>query len=153
MRTPTTYEVCLALEKALFAALGEAVQAGGVVIVQPGAESAPDLKKIQVLHTVKPGEVQSGELGGRQGLSLRTGVYSITLSCPPNDATAFAEAWRLTGVLEKALYRASLPIADSEGVVACKEPLITNVGETADKRLALSVSLPWWVWTGGYEGE
>ena len=51
MTTPTVYKIRIALETALFAALTPAFESGEIGIVQPGEEIAPDLKKIQVIHS------------------------------------------------------------------------------------------------------
>ena len=152
MRLPTLFEIRVALETALFAAVQPSFSAGDVIIIQPGEELKPDLDKIQVIHSVNPGEVQDGELGGRQGVCPRVGVYVVTLSCP-NDTERLSQAWKLSSAIESKFYRADLPVTDADCSVMCDEPYTTNVGETDDKRLALSVSIPWWVWAGGYEGE
>ena len=145
------YAVRVALETHLFAALEPSFTAGETIIVQPGQDITPDLAKIQVIHSVSPGAVLAGELGGRQGICPRPGVYLVTLSSPASDTARLARAWRLCGLVERAFYRADLP-ADG-GVVCCEEPRARvissrNAGET-DGRPALSVSIPWWVWTGG----
>ncbi len=153
MPGPDLYAVRVALEAHLFAALEPAFAAGDVIIVQPGEDIRPDLDRIQVIHSVNPGAVLDGEMGGRQGVCPREGVYVITLSSPPNDTGRLAEAWKLAGVIEDAFYREDLPVAGTECAVSCEEPYTTNVGETTDKRLALSVSIPWWIWAGGHEGD
>lgn len=151
MRTPTPYEIRVALETHLFGVLQPAFEAGQVVIVQPGEDIKPDLDKVQVLHVVTPGTPTDGELGGRQGVSPRPGVYVITLSVP-QDTIWLQDAWELCGVLEAAFYRVFLPVLGLEYTVLCTEPYTTNVGEDPDtKRLALSVTVPWSVWAGGYE--
>ena len=96
--------------------------------------------------------VQSIELGGRQGVCRRGGEYVVTLSCP-NDTTRLSQAWKLLSVIESKFYRVDLPVTDADSDVMCDEPYTTDVGKTDDNRLALSVSISWWVWAGGYEGE
>lgn len=152
MQMPDLFAVRVALETALFATVREEFTAGTVVIVQPADELKPDLRKIQILHSVNPGEVQSGELG-RIGVCPRVGVYTITLSCPPHDTAMLEKAWRLCSLIESSFYRVDLPIPNSSCRVMCEEPYTTNVGEVPDKRLAMSVTVPWWTWTGGHEGE
>ncbi len=153
MRSPTLFEIRVALETALFAAVQSYFDAGDIIVIQPGGELKPDLDKIQIIHSVNPGVVQDGELGGRQGLCPRDGVYVVTLSCP-NNTDRLAQTWELSSIVESKFYRADLPITDADCFVMCDEPYTTNVGETDDKRLALSVSITWWVWAGGYdEGE
>lgn len=151
--TATPYEIRVALEKKLFEALQEPFAAGKLIIVQPGQDISPDMQKIQVVHTVAPGIVQTGELGGRGGYCPRQGAYTILLSCPADDTAILADAWDISGSLEAAFFRADCAIADSHCRVMCEQPYTTNVGETPDKRLGLSVTVPWWVWAGGYEGE
>ena len=143
MQALDLFSVRVALESALFAALTAEQAAGNIIIIQPGEDLKPDLKKIQVIHSVAPGKVMDGELGGRQGICPRMGAYTVTLSIPAND----------TVKLETSFYRIDLPVRDSGCKVMCDEPYTTNVGETDDKRLALSVSIPWWIWAGGHEGE
>lgn len=151
MKTPDLFAIRVTLETALFACLAEEQAQGNVYIVQPGTEASPDLKKIQVIHAVNPGNVQDGELG-QQGVCPRLGVYTIMLSVPADDTARLAKAWQLCDAIERAFFRADLPIEDSCQNVMCGEPYTTNVG-TQDKRLALSVTVPWWAWTGGQEGE
>lgn len=149
MQTPDLFSIRVSLETALFACLQREQEQGTVIVIQPGEDIKPDLDKIQVLHAVNPGEVQTGELG-RQGVCPRLGVYTITLSVPPNNTQRLALAWRLCSNIEKVFYREDLPVEGSSCTVMCDEPYTTNVGETDDNRLALSVSVPWWVWSGGY---
>lgn len=33
------------------------------------------------------------------------------------------------------------------------EPYTTNVGTAPDGRMSMLVTVPWWTWTGGDEGE
>ena len=151
MQTPNLFAIRVALETALFACLSEEQKKGNLVIVQPGTELKPNLKNIQVIHAVNPGDIQAGELG-RQGVCPRLGVYTITLSVPPDDTVQLARAWQLCSTIEQTFYRVDLPIEGSDCAVMCNEPYTTNVGET-DNRLALSVTVPWWAWAGGQEGE
>lgn len=153
MQTPDLFSVRKALESALFAALTAEQAAGNVIIIQPGEDLKPDLKKIQVIHSVNPGKVMDGELGGRLGICPRVGVYTVTLSSLQNDIAKYTKEWKLCSLIEKAFRRKELPIEDSNCKVMCDEPYTMNVGKTDDKRLALSVSIPWWVWAGGHEGE
>lgn len=37
--------------------------------------------------------------------------------------------------------------------VHINEPYSTNVGATPDGRMSMLVTIPWWTWTGGDEGE
>lgn len=151
MPTPTLYEIRIALETALFSALTPAFQAGEVVIVQPGEEIAPALQKIQVIHNVNPGEVQPGELDPRGGIAPRLGVYTILLSCP-NDVESLTRTWELAGELERDLRGRELPVGEC-GAVYVGEVNTTNVGQTPDNRLGLSLSVEWWAWAGGYTEE
>ena len=64
MQTPDLFSVRKALESVLFTALTAEQAAGNVIIIQPGEDLKPDLKKIQVIHSVNPGKVMDGELGG-----------------------------------------------------------------------------------------
>lgn len=148
MQTPDIYAVRVALEGALFECLKEAFQQGLIVFVQPAEEIAPDLHKIQVIHSVNPGKAQGGELGS-QGIFPRLGVYTVTLSCPADSSKTLTEGWKLCSVLETYFCRKDIPISDNCEVM-CDEPYTTNVGEQ-DSRLALSVTIPWWVWSGGQE--
>ena len=151
MTTPTVYEIRIALETALFAALTPAFESGEIVIVQPGEEIAPDLKKIQVIHNVNPGAIQSGELDPRGGIAPRLGVYTILLSCP-NDVESLTRTWEIAGELEKSLRGRELAAGEC-GNVYVGEVTTTNVGQTPDNRLGLSLSADWWAWAGGYTEE
>lgn len=153
MQTPDLFSVRVALETALFAIVEGEQASGAVIIIQPGEDIKPDLKKIQIIHTVSPGDIMDGELGGRHGICPRMGVYTVMLSSPQNDTVKLAKAWNLCGRIESAFYRIDLPIENTACTIMCNEPYTTNVGETDDKRFALSVSIPWWVWSGGHEGE
>ncbi len=148
MQTPELFAVRVALEGALFECLKDAFQQGQIVFVQPAEDIAHDLQKIQVIHAVNPGKTQSGELGS-QGVFPRIGVYTVTLSCPADNTKTLAECWKLCSVLENYFCRLDIPVSDSCEVM-CDEPYSTNVGEQ-DSRLALSVTIPWWVWSGGQE--
>lgn len=149
MRTPGLYETRIALETYLFSVLKSAFQEGSLVIVQPGEDIKPDLNKIQVIHSVNPGNTLEGELGGRNGIVPRVGVYVITLSSP-NDSKKFAEAQKIASNIERAFYRVDLPVEGTDCTVMCNQSIMNNVGETSDKRLVLSISVDWWVWAGGY---
>ena len=150
MTTPTPYEARIALESRLFELLSPAYEAGEIVIVQPGEEVAPDLKKIQVIHTVNPGIVEGGEVDIVRGISPRIGVYIITLSVP-NDVQQLSRAWELAGELEQGFRGVTL--SSDKGKVYVNEPYTTNVGELPDSRLGLSVTVNWWAWTGGKGAE
>lgn len=150
MQTPDLFSVRKTLELALFDAMTAEQISGNIIIIQPGEELKPDLNKIHVIHSVNPGKVMDGELSGRDGICPRLGVYTVTLSIPENDTTKLAKAWELCSMIEEKFYRAALDIDNSSCSVMCDEPYTTNIGEFNDKRLALSVSIPWWVWTGGY---
>lgn len=148
MQTPELFAVRTALEGALFECLKEAFQKGLLVFVQPAEDMASDLQKIQVIHAVNPGKTETGELGS-QGVFPRIGVYTVTLSCPAGSVKLLAESWKLCSVLETYFCRKDIPVSDGCEVM-CDEPYTTNVGEQ-DSRLALSVTIPWWVWSGGQE--
>lgn len=148
---PTVYEIRVALETQLFAALAPAFEAGEVVIVQPGEEIAPDLRKIQVIHNVNPGKVQVGELDLRGGMSRRPGVYTILLSCP-NEVDAFTRTMQLASELEAAFSGRTLAAGECKSVFIDLVD-IENPGQTPDNRLGQMLSVNWWAWAGGYEGE
>lgn len=149
--TPTVYEIRVALESVLFASLKTAFDAKEVVIVQPGEEIKPDLKKIYVVHNVNPGKVQVGELNLREGLSVRPGVYTILLSCP-NNVDSFRRTMQLTSVVAAAFSGKSLSAGDGKEVFVDLVD-IENPGQTPDKRLGQTLSVNWWAWAGGYEGD
>lgn len=145
MRTPTPYEIRVAMETALFEELAPAHTAGEIVLVQPGMPIAPEMTAIQVVHTLNPGEMQDGELAGRDGVCPRLGVYIVMFSCPV-DTAKLAQAEKLAGDIEKAFYRREVPVDDC--AILCGEPYVTNTGETPDNRLAVTVTIPWWTWAG-----
>lgn len=149
--TPTVYEIRVALETVLFEALTPSYNAGEVVIIQPGEEIAPDLKKIQVIHNVNPGKVQVGELNLREGLSIRPGVYTILLSCP-NAVEALTKTMQLAGVVAEAFSGKRFSAGDGKEVFVDLVD-IENPGQTPDKRLGQTLSVNWWAWAGGYEGD
>lgn len=148
---PTVYEIRVALETQLFDALKAAFEAGEVVIVQPGEEIAPDLRKIQVIHTVNPGKVQVGELDLRGGMSRRPGVYTVLLSCP-NEVESFTRTMQLASELEAAFSGRTLAAGECKSVFIGLVD-IENPGQTPDNRLGQTLSVNWWAWAGGYEGE
>lgn len=148
---PTVYEIRVALETQLFDALKAAFEAGEIVIVQPGEEIAPDLRKIQVIHTVNPGKVQVGELDLRGGMSRRPGVYTILLSCP-NEVDTFTRTMQLASELDAAFSGKTLSAGESKAVFV-ELVDIENPGQTPDNRLGQMLSVNWWAWAGGYEGE
>lgn len=148
MQVPELFAVRTALESSLFDCLSDAFQKGLLVFAQPADEIATDLKKIQVIHSVNPGKTQSGELGN-EGVFPRLGVYTVTLSCPASSTKTLAEGWKLCSILENYFCRRDIPVSDGCEIM-CDEPYTTNVG-AQDSRLALSVTIPWWVWSGGQE--
>lgn len=148
---PTVYEIRVALETQLFDALKSAFEAGEVVIVQPGEEIAPDLRKIQVIHNVNPGKVQVGELDLRGGMSRRPGVYTVLLSCP-NEVESFTRTMQLASELDAAFSGKTLSAGDGKAVFIDLVD-IENPGQTTDNRLGYMLAVNWWAWAGGYEGE
>lgn len=124
--------------------------AGRAVILSESDDSDPNARDIFVVNAVQPGNVDTGELGGRAGLAVQNGVFLLNLSYIRNDSTTKADAEELAQDLVDAFRRADLT-APSGGCVYCKEPYITNAGAAEDGRMSLLVSVPWWAWTGGKE--
>lgn len=122
--------------------------AGRAVILSESDDSDPNARDIFVINAVQPGDVDTGELGGRAGIAVQNGVFLLNLSYIRNDSTIKADAEELAQDLVDAFRRADLT-APSGACVYCKEPYITNVGITPDDRMSLLVSVPWWAWTGG----
>lgn len=148
---PTIYEIRVALETTLFLALTPSFQAEEIVIIQPGEEIAPDLKKIQVIHSVNPGKVQVGELDLRGGASIRPGVYTIMLSCP-NEVDAYIQTTKLTDVIERAFSGKELSAGDGKKVFIDLVD-IENPGKLPDNRLGQTISVNWWAWAGEFDDE
>ena len=122
--------------------------AGRAVILSESDDSDPNARDIFVINAVQPGDVDTGELGGRAGIAVQNGVFLLNLSYIRNDSAIKADAEELAQDLVDAFRRADLN-APSGACVYCKEPYITNVGTTPDDRMSLLVSVPWWAWTGG----
>lgn len=122
--------------------------AGRAVILSESDDSDQNAREIFVVNAVQPGDVDTGELGGRAGIAVQNGVFLMTLSYIRNDSAIKADAEELAQDLVDAFRRADLT-APSGGCVYCKEPYITNAGAAEDGRMSLLVSVPWWAWTGG----
>jgi|GEM_PF-6138269 len=150
METGSVRQARVALESALFAALADECSKGGIVYHQPGTDFVAGSEgEIVIIHRMAPGKTMVGEMGGRHGIVPRPGVYTVTFSCP-NDADTLARAEALCDVVERAFYRSDIPIADTNCSVMCDEPYTTNVGSVpGTTRVALSVTIPWWMWAGG----
>ena len=144
--TPTLAEIGSALRVRMAEIIGDAA-----VIIPPNEDGAPDVGEILALHTVNPGAVSPAELGGRMGLSVMNGVYSINLSYPKGSLERANEAWALAQKLMSAFRLEELPAGPC--AVNVDEPYATNVGATPDGRMSMLVTVPWWTWTGGDEGE
>lgn len=147
MKTPTLAEIGSVLRTLMFKTVGKSA-----VVLEPGADTNPDIRDILLIHAVNPGTVSGAEMGGSEALSIQYGVYTITLSYPKGKKESLDKsnvAWELAQKLTQAFYR-----QDLETVGGCRvmidEPYTTNVGTTPDGRLALSVTVPWHTWTGGY---
>lgn len=181
MYIPKLAEIRLALETKLYEILTAYFEAGLIDILPNGNPLPATVEKILVIPTISPGAMLPGEMAGKQGIVPRQGVMTVLLSCPV-DGEKLTYAWQIAGSIEESFYRENLPIYETESEeeagdesgedeetdpddepqpepepepvaeVMCNEPYVTNVGETPDKRLALSVTIPWWVWAGG-KGE
>ena len=145
-RTPTLAEIGSALRVRMAETVGDAA-----VIIPPNEDGDPDAGEILVLHTVNPGKASPAELGGRMGLSVMNGVYSINLSYPKGSLERANEAWTLAQRLMSAFRLEELPAGPC--TVNVDEPYTTNVGTAPDGRMSMLVTVPWWTWTGGDEGE
>lgn len=153
MRTPTLHETRVALETALFSAIKEEFEAGGMVILQPSDTIATnDNADIVIIHNVNPGKPIKGEMAGRHGVVPCPGVYIVTLSCL-NKPEIISRAWGISSMLEGSFYRVSLQASEeNECYVEVEEPYTTNVGPVnGTNRVAISVTIPWRIWKGGYE--
>lgn len=140
-RTPTLAETGSALRVKMAEIVGDAA-----VIIPPNEDGDPDVGDILVLHSVNPGIVTMGELGGPEGLSVMNGVYSINLSYPRGSLPRANEAWELAQKLSSAFRRSTLPAGAC--CIMVDEPYITNVGNTPDGRMSILVTVPWWAWVG-----
>lgn len=145
-QTPTFAQIGSALRVKMAEVVGDAA-----VILPPNEDANPDAGEILVIHAVNPGAVSTAELGGRQGLSIMNGVYSINLSYPRDNLERANEAWDLAWKLVSAFRLEELPAGPCD--VDIDEPFTTNVGSTPDGRMSLLVTVPWWAWTGGDKGE
>lgn len=153
MDTLTNYETRVALETELFAAIEQEYMLGGIAVLQPGDDFASVSGDIVVIHNVNPGKPQSGEMAGRHGLSPVPGVYIVTFSCL-NDPQTIQRAWNLSDVVMRRFYRAALHVEGKAYDVAIGEPYTSNVGPiSGTNRVAVSVTIPWRIWQGGYIDE
>lgn len=100
----------------------------------------PDNAKLIVITALKPGRATSQELGGNEALSLRDGVYIVTLSLPKGKAVD--DGWKLAADIEQAFRRTS--IETDECRVWCDEPYTENRGTEAEQgRYLISTTIPW----------
>lgn len=144
--TPTLAEIGSALRVMMMQTVRDSA-----VIIPPNEDGNPDAGEILVLHSVNPGTVSTAELGGRDGLSIMDGVYSINLSYPKDSLDRANQTWDLAQRLMRAYRLEDLPAGAC--AVHIDEPYTTNVGATPDGRMSMLVTVPWWTWTGGDEGE
>lgn len=102
-----------------------------------------------ILHILSPGMVQEGELGGAEALSMRQGVYTVTLGIPKGKS--IPQFLDVTGRFETAFRRKR--IATKSGcTVWCDEPYTTNAGISPEKdRYLLFTTIPWTAPVGGEE--
>ncbi|WP_304736515.1 hypothetical protein [uncultured Desulfovibrio sp.] len=145
-QTPTFAQIGSALRVKMAEVVGDAA-----VILPPNEDGNPDAGEILVLHSINPGGVSTAELGGRDGLSMMSGVYSVNLSYPKDSLERANEAWTLAQRLMSAFRLRDL--SAGECAVYVDEPYVTNVGTTPDGRMSLLVTVPWWTWAGADEGE
>lgn len=149
-QTPTLDAVRVAFFNAMQVAVADDVRQKRLIVVPPAQDFNPDVKAVHLISALQPGMVQDGELGGREAIAPRLGVWIMTLSALKTESPGVI--WRLAGKLEQAFRREDLPTdttAPGGCPVYCEEPYTTNVGITPDKRIELSVTVPWWTWTGG----
>ena len=125
-----------------FRTLMAATIAGRAVILSESDDADPNARDIFVINAVQPGDVDTGELGGRAGIAVQNGVFLLNLSYIRNDSAIKADAEELAQDFVDAFRRADLT-APSGAFVSCKEPYSTNVGTTPDDRMSLLVSVPW----------
>lgn len=144
-RTPTLAEIGSALRVKMAETVGDAA-----VIIPPNEDGNPDAGEILVLHSVNPGAVSTAELGPG-GLSTMDGGYYINLSYPKDSLSRENEALDLAQKLMTAFRLKELPAGSCW--VNTDEPYTTNVGATPDGRVSILVTVRWWTWTGGDEGE
>ena len=151
-QTPSLNAIYAAFFNAMQAAVADEVRAKSLVVVPPAQDFNPDAKSVHLISALQPGTIQDGELGGREAIAPRLGVWVMTLSALKTEGPGVM--WRLAEKLEQAFRREDIPTDTAPGgcPVYCEEPYTTNVGEAPDKRIELSVTVPWWTWTGG-EGE
>lgn len=146
-QTPTLAEIGSALRLKMTQTVRDSA-----VIIPPNEDGNPDAGEILVLHSVNPGAVSTVELGGRDGLAIMDGTYSINLSYPKGSLNHTNQALDLAQRLMTAYRLKELP-AGACAVVHIKEPRTTDVGATPDGRMSMLVTVPWWTWTGGDKGE
>lgn len=147
MKTATLAEIGSVLRTLMVKTVGKEAY-----VLNQGEEDKPDLKNILVIHAVNPGTVTGAEMGGSEALSVQYGVYNITLSYPEGKKGNLDKAnisWDLAQKIMKAFYRQDLETSGGCRIMT-DEPYTTNVGATPDGRLAISVTVPWHSWTGGY---
>lgn len=89
-RTPTLAEIGSALRVKMAETVGN-----DAVIIPPNEDGNPDAGEILVLHSVNPGAVSTAELGGRGGLSVMDGVYSVNLSYPKDSLARANQVWEM----------------------------------------------------------
>jgi hypothetical protein len=141
---PTISEIAVALRVKLAEIVNEDAE-----ILSAFDDKAADVGKIFVVQIVNPGKGESGELGGRQGLSVQRGVYTVTVSYRMADIGQRTAAWDLAQRIADGFRRESLPAGCCH--VNIDDPWMTNAGQSGDKRLNLLVTVPWWAWTGGQD--
>lgn len=121
------------------------IQHDHVIVLSQGMSVDAPANRIWVLPSLQLGLVGDGELGGRQGIAPRQGVFIIALSCRnvPQDVDTL---WRMASEIEQHFWRST--ITADKGEVVVGDTYTTNTGEV-DKRLALTVNVPFMAWAGG----
>lgn len=146
MNCPTLPEINAAMRAVMVTTLS--AYSADITIIPEAQESGPNAAKILVLQAFRPEGVTGAELGGRIGLSRRSGNFLITLSIPKGEKVKTAQALKISDILSDDFRMLEL-VCVGGGMAYTYEPYVTNAGRTEDNRYSIMVTVPWTAWIGG----
>lgn len=99
-----------------------------------------DKTKVHVISGFLPNKSSSSELGGKDALSVRNGIYIVTFSIP--EKISVDNFWLAASRLEDRFRR--IRLQTDAGSFWCDEPYSENNGtEPSEGRFLISTTIPW----------
>lgn len=154
-RIATLDEIRVAFFRNTRDALAALPDASQVWLTAPAQDANMDLKELAVICSFFPGEITRQEFGGPGSLALRRGFWKMQVSML--FGTDENRGWELAQALENAFLRyavedfpvASLYPGDDTPVcpIWCDFTYTEHVGTLPDKRVGITVTVPWRTWT------